>query len=54
MWPFDCKNVVAQHNKFMNAHGPMDSMDHILTMEMKMLYFSTTIVVIMKEDLLRF
>jgi hypothetical protein len=25
MWPFDCKNVVAQHNKFMNAHGPMDS-----------------------------
>ena len=25
MWSFDCKNVVAQHNKFMNAHGPMDS-----------------------------
>ena len=25
MWPFDCKNVIAQHNKFMNAHGPMDS-----------------------------
>lgn len=25
MWPFDCKNVVAQHNKFLNAHGPMDS-----------------------------
>ena len=25
MWPFDCKNIVAQHNKFMNAHGPMDS-----------------------------
>ena len=25
MWPFDCKNVVAQHNKFMNAHGYMDS-----------------------------
>ena len=25
MWPFDCKNVVAQHNRFMNAHGPMDS-----------------------------
>ena len=25
MWPFDCKNVVAQRNKFMNAHGPMDS-----------------------------
>ena len=25
MWPFDCKNVVSQHNKFMNAHGPMDS-----------------------------
>ena len=25
MWPFDCKNVVAQHNKFMNACGPMDS-----------------------------
>tara|TARA_Y100000385_G_scaffold290884_1_gene365868 strand:+ start:414 stop:2870 length:2457 start_codon:yes stop_codon:yes gene_type:complete len=25
MWTFDCKNVVAQHNKFMNAHGPMDS-----------------------------
>ena len=25
MWPFDCKNVVAQHNKFMNAHGPQDS-----------------------------
>jgi hypothetical protein len=25
MWPFDCKNVVAQNNKFMNAHGPMDS-----------------------------
>ena len=25
MWPFDCKNVMAQHNKFMNAHGPMDS-----------------------------
>ena len=23
MWPFDCKNVVAQRNKFMNAHGPM-------------------------------
>ena len=22
---FDCKNVIAQHNKFMNAHGPMDS-----------------------------
>ncbi|MDC3154125.1 right-handed parallel beta-helix repeat-containing protein [Bacteroidota bacterium] len=25
MWPFDCKNVVAQNNKFLNAHGPMDS-----------------------------
>ena len=25
MWPFDCKNVVAQYNKFMNANGPMDS-----------------------------
>jgi hypothetical protein len=25
MWPFDCKNVIAQHNKFMNARGPMDS-----------------------------
>ena len=25
MWPFDCKNVISQHNKFMNAHGPMDS-----------------------------
>lgn len=25
MWPFDCKSVIAQHNKFMNAHGPMDS-----------------------------
>ena len=25
MWPFDCENVVAQHNKFMNSHGPMDS-----------------------------
>ena len=25
MWPFDCENVVAQNNKFMNAHGPMDS-----------------------------
>ena len=25
MWPFDCKDVIAQHNKFMNAHGPMDS-----------------------------
>ena len=25
MWTFDCKNVVAQHNKFLNAHGPMDS-----------------------------
>ena len=25
MWPFDCKNVVAQNNKFMNARGPMDS-----------------------------
>ena len=25
MWTFDCKNVVAQHNKFMNSHGPMDS-----------------------------
>ena len=25
MWPFDCKNVVAQYNKFLNARGPMDS-----------------------------
>ena len=25
MWPFDCQNVVAQHNYFMNAHGPADS-----------------------------
>ena len=25
MWPFDCKNVVAQHNEFKNAHGPQDS-----------------------------
>ena len=25
MWPFDSKNVVAQNNKFMNAHGPQDS-----------------------------
>jgi len=25
MWPFDCKNVIAQHNYFMNAHGPQDS-----------------------------
>ena len=25
MWPFDCKNVIAQHNYFMNAHGPADS-----------------------------
>ena len=25
MWPFDCKDVIVQHNKFMNAHGPMDS-----------------------------
>ncbi len=25
MWPFDCKNVVIQKNKFLNARGPMDS-----------------------------
>ena len=25
MWTFKCKNVVSQHNKFMNAHGPQDS-----------------------------
>ncbi|MBM77678.1 MAG: hypothetical protein CL846_04290 [Crocinitomicaceae bacterium] len=25
MWPFDCKNVVSEHNYFMNAHGPQDS-----------------------------
>lgn len=25
MWPFDCKNVIAQHNEFKNAHGPQDS-----------------------------
>ncbi len=25
MWPFDCKNVVIQNNKFLNARGPMDS-----------------------------
>ena len=25
MWPFDCKNVIIQHNKFLNARGPMDS-----------------------------
>jgi hypothetical protein len=25
MWPFDCRNVVAQHNHFLNAHGPIDS-----------------------------
>ena len=25
MWTFDCKNAIAQHNYFMNAHGPQDS-----------------------------
>lgn len=25
MWPFDCRNVISQHNHFMNAHGPIDS-----------------------------
>ena len=25
MWPFDCKNVVIQNNKFLNARGLMDS-----------------------------
>ena len=25
MWTFDCKNVVSQHNQFLNAHGPQDS-----------------------------
>ena len=25
MWPFDCKDVIAQHNEFKNAHGPQDS-----------------------------
>ena len=25
MWTFDCLNVIAQHNYFMNAHGPLDS-----------------------------
>ena len=29
MWTFDCKNVVAQHNKFMNSHGLWTLMDHI-------------------------
>lgn len=24
-WPFDCRNVVIQDNRFMNAHGPQDS-----------------------------
>ncbi len=24
-WPFDCRNVVIQENRFMNAHGPQDS-----------------------------
>lgn len=25
MWTFDCLNVIAQENYFMNAHGPLDS-----------------------------
>ncbi len=25
MWTFDCLNVIAQENSFMNAHGPLDS-----------------------------
>ena len=25
MWPFDCRNVIAQNNHFLNAHGPIDS-----------------------------
>ena len=25
MWVFDCKNVISQHNSFMNSHGPQDS-----------------------------
>jgi len=25
LWPFRCKDVVVQHNKFLNAHGPQDS-----------------------------
>ena len=25
MWTFDCKNVVSQHNHFLNSHGPQDS-----------------------------
>ena len=25
MWPFDCYNVIAQQNYFMNARGPLDS-----------------------------
>tara|TARA_B100001093_G_scaffold122136_2_gene114882 strand:+ start:4551 stop:6470 length:1920 start_codon:yes stop_codon:yes gene_type:complete len=25
MWTFDCKNVISQHNQFLNAHGPQDS-----------------------------
>ena len=25
MWVFDCKDVISQHNYFMNAHGPQDS-----------------------------
>lgn len=24
-WPFDCRDVVIQDNRFMNAHGPQDS-----------------------------
>ena len=25
MWTFKCKNVIAQHNNFLNCHGPQDS-----------------------------
>ena len=25
LWTFDCKDVIVQHNYFMNAHGPQDS-----------------------------
>ena len=32
---FLLKNVVAQRNKFMNAHGPMDSYGSHIDYEMK-------------------
>jgi hypothetical protein len=49
LWTFDCKDVIVQHNYFMNAHGPQDSYGAHIDYGNENVVFHTTIVTTTKE-----